>query len=46
MGARILLLLAFLFSKACLGNSILIPMDEKQVNHLKAYGIAYWVLKD
>ncbi len=23
---------------------ILLPMDEKQVNHLKAYGITYWVL--
>lgn len=25
--------------------SILIPMDETQTNHLKAYGIAYWVLE-
>jgi hypothetical protein len=24
---------------------IFIPMDEKQTNHLKAYGIAYWILK-
>lgn len=24
---------------------LLIPMDEKQKNHLKAYGIAYWVLE-
>ncbi len=24
---------------------ILIPMDEKQKNHLKAYGIAYWILE-
>jgi len=24
---------------------ILIPMDQVQKNHLKAYGIAYWVLK-
>ncbi len=23
---------------------ILIPMDKKQTNHLKSYGIAYWVL--
>ncbi len=23
---------------------ILIPMDETQTNHLKAYGIAYWIL--
>ena len=27
------------------GFQILIPMDETQRNHLKAYGIAYWVLK-
>ncbi|MDF3078094.1 MAG: asparagine synthetase [Sphingobacteriaceae bacterium] len=26
--------------------SILIPMDEEQKNHLKAYGITYWVLKN
>src|ERR1700752_3406799 len=25
---------------------ILIPMDESQKNHLKAYGMAYWVLKN
>ena len=24
---------------------LLIPMDETQSNHLKAYGIAYWVLE-
>ncbi len=24
---------------------ILVPMDENQPNHLKAYGIAYWVLQ-
>ncbi|GAB3568948.1 hypothetical protein GCM10027578_22450 [Spirosoma luteolum] len=26
-------------------SRILIPMDDTQKNHLKAYGIAYWVLK-
>jgi hypothetical protein len=26
-------------------SRILIPMDDAQRNHLKAYGIAYWVLK-
>ncbi len=26
-------------------NQILIPMDETQTNHLKAYGIAYWILR-
>jgi hypothetical protein len=35
-------LLAALAARA---NSILIPMDEKQSNHLKAYGIAYWILR-
>lgn len=25
-------------------NRILIPMDESQKNHLKAYGVAYWIL--
>lgn len=25
---------------------IFIPMDDKQANHLKAYGIAYWVLQN
>ena len=25
--------------------SILIPMDEAQDNHLKAYGIAFWILE-
>lgn len=38
----------FLFSSFfALCSSILIPMDEeKQSNHLKAYGIAYWVLEN
>ncbi len=26
--------------------SLLIPMDEAQTNHLKAYGITYWVLQN
>lgn len=29
-----------------LAGSILIPMDDRQTDHLKAYGIAYAVLKD
>jgi hypothetical protein len=37
-------LLLFCFGQ-CLANSILIPMDEKQTNHLKAYGVTYWILK-
>ncbi len=40
------LLLAFSFLPL-LSNaaSILIPMDEEQKDHLKSYGIAFWVLK-
>jgi hypothetical protein len=26
-------------------NRVLVPMDPSQKNHLKAYGVAYWVLK-
>ncbi|MEZ4902777.1 MAG: asparagine synthetase B [Spirosomataceae bacterium] len=41
--------LAFLFLAikvpTLLANSILIPMDNAQSNHLKAYGVAYWELK-
>jgi hypothetical protein len=29
-----------------IGGKILIPMDESQTNHLKAYGIAFWVLQN
>ena len=36
-----ILLFSSFFSFA---TSILIPMDESQRNHLKAYGIAYWVI--
>ena len=39
------ILFLFLLSHLASGNSILIPMDEKQANHLKAYGIAYWILR-
>jgi hypothetical protein len=35
-----------LFSISAHASSILIPMDETQANHLKAYGIAYWNLKN
>ena len=38
-------LLLFSFSFLAKAASILIPMDEDQKNHLKAYGIAFWTLK-
>lgn len=44
---RILLLILICFS-VFKGSaaSILVPMDDSQKNHLKAYGIAYWVLQN
>ncbi|MEX1240836.1 MAG: asparagine synthetase B [Cyclobacteriaceae bacterium] len=41
----VLLLLLVLLPYISRSNSILIPMDEGQRNHLKAYGIAYFVLQ-
>jgi hypothetical protein len=34
----------FLFVAQARADQLLIPMDERQSDHLKAYGIAYWVL--
>jgi len=43
----ILLLLSFLvFLKPTNAAQLFMPMDEVQSNHLKAYGIAYWVLQN
>lgn len=42
----VILFFLLTLSKGVLANSILIPMDETQTNHLKAYGIAYWILKN
>ena len=41
----IIVIIAF-FSFTSNAAYILIPMDDKQTNHLKAYGIAYWVLQN
>lgn len=43
-----LLLVLAIVGHATVGqaNAILIPMDDQQANHLKAYGIAYKVLKE
>jgi hypothetical protein len=42
-----LLSLIFVFTaiQSCPGNSILVPMDEAQKNHLKSYGLAFHVLQ-
>ncbi len=38
--------LFFIFSQTLVFASyILIPMDDSQSNHLKAYGVAYWILE-
>ena len=41
-----LTLLFLILTVVCKAASILIPMDEDQKNHLKAYGITYWALKN
>jgi hypothetical protein len=41
----VFLLLLVLVPYICRSNSILIPMDGAQRNHLKAYGIAYFILQ-
>jgi hypothetical protein len=38
-------ILYFSNARIAKANYILIPMDETQKNHLKAYGIAYWVIE-
>lgn len=46
MRRSITAVLIFILSlTAAHANYIFIPMDEQQTNHLKAYGISYWVLK-
>jgi hypothetical protein len=42
---NVILFVSFLYAGSAFSNSIFIPMDEGQTNHLKAYGIAYWILK-
>lgn len=39
-----ILLILTTFCFAGYANKLLVPMDETQTNHLKAYGVAYWVL--
>jgi len=41
----ILFFLLIFFGNSLRAAYLLIPMDEGQKNHLKAYGIAYWTLK-
>ncbi len=41
----IFLKISFLLTCNIYASYIIIPMDEKQKNHLKSYGIAYWTLE-
>lgn len=41
----IILIIMILAMPKVFAAYILIPMDETQTNHLKAYGVAYWVLE-
>jgi hypothetical protein len=45
MKRSLVLMILLMVGKILWANSIFIPMDDKQTNHLKAYGIAYWILK-
>ena len=46
MHLKIISFLIFLiFAVHSNGMQLLIPMDETQKDHLKSYGIAYWVLE-
>ncbi|MDL2228139.1 asparagine synthetase B [Odoribacter sp. OttesenSCG-928-L07] len=42
----LLILISIVFPLLLKGTTILIPMDNSQTNHLKAYGVAYWVLQN
>ncbi|MGQ9732319.1 MAG: asparagine synthetase B [Candidatus Zipacnadales bacterium] len=34
------------FSPSCITQYLLVPMDEAQTDHLRAYGLTYWCLED
>jgi hypothetical protein len=42
---RLICILLIAISANSFASSLLIPMDETQKDHLKAYGIAYWALQ-
>jgi hypothetical protein len=41
-----MLALGMLAFQVVWGARILVPMDDSQTNHLKAYGVAFWVLEN
>jgi len=40
-----LTMLTLIFTSSAFAQWLLIPMDGKQTNHLKAYGLTYWTLQ-
>lgn len=42
---RVICFFIFLYALPSFSASILVPMDDAQKNHLKSYGIAFWVLQ-
>jgi hypothetical protein len=42
---KIFFILFLLLSCSSFASRILVPMDENQKNHLKAYGVAFWILQ-
>jgi hypothetical protein len=45
MKRSLILLFAILFALPTPAQDVLIPMDERQSDHLKAYGAVYWALE-
>ena len=39
-------IITIIISANAFGLQILIPMDDSQSNHLKSYGLAYWILEN
>jgi len=46
MKKYLILFLLFITIQNTFGFGFLIPMDQTQKNHLKAYGITYWILQN
>src|SRR5690606_19015634 len=42
----LIVIFAILISITSFGSKILVPMDGSQTNHLKAYGVSYFALKN
>ncbi|MEC9437169.1 MAG: asparagine synthetase B, partial [Candidatus Neomarinimicrobiota bacterium] len=40
------IILTLFLTQFCFSQKILIPMDALQKDHLKAYGSAFWVIKE